>query len=115
MITIKKILWAGGACPYQIEAITDDDKYFYLRYRNGNLRFGVWDNVEKCDHTNYIYSKKVGDQYEDCGGQARAKRGVKAQRGLKAKAQQVQSTIVSGQARAEGPTSPEPRATPWVT
>ena len=36
-----------------------------------------------------------------------------AQHGLKA--QQVQSTIVSGQARAEGPTSSEPRATPWVT
>jgi hypothetical protein len=34
-------------------------------------------------------------------------------RGLKA--QQVTSPIVSGQARAEGPASPEPRATPWVT
>ena len=34
-------------------------------------------------------------------------------RGLKA--QQVTSPIISGQARAEGPASPEPRATPWVT
>ena len=33
-------------------------------------------------------------------------------RGLKA--QQVASPIISGQARAESPTSPEPRATPWV-
>ncbi len=33
-------------------------------------------------------------------------------RGLKA--QQVASPIISGQARAEGPASPKPRATPWV-
>ena len=64
-------------------------------------------------HCSSLCSQSEGG--EDCGGQARAKRGVKAQRGLKAKAQQVQSPIVSGQARAESPASPEPRATPWVT
>ena len=41
MITLRKILWAGGACPYQIEAITDAGEYFYLRYRGGRLRAGV--------------------------------------------------------------------------
>ena len=61
------------------------------------------------------FARKVRGGGEDCGGQARAKRGVKAQRGLKAKAQQVQSPIVSGQARAESPASSKPRATPWVT
>lgn len=40
-ITIIKIESAGGHCPYQIEGITDDGKYFYLRYRGGRFRAGV--------------------------------------------------------------------------
>lgn len=64
MITIKKILWSGGACPYQIEAITDDDAYFYLRYRHGCLRYGVWESEQACDHQHYQFVKTVGDEYD---------------------------------------------------
>lgn len=69
MVTIKKIIRSGGVCPYQIEAITDDNKYFYLRYRSGTLRFGVWDTPEKCDHTNYMFVKVIGGEYEGCADQ----------------------------------------------
>lgn len=64
MITIKKIHYAGGACPYQIEAETDDGKYFYLRYRGGTLRFGVWENEDKFDISNYKFVKVIGDKYD---------------------------------------------------
>ena len=67
MVTIKKILYAGGACPYQIEAITDDDKFFYLRYRWGNLRFGVWENEAAFDIGRYMFSKSIGDEYAGWG------------------------------------------------
>lgn len=64
MVIIKKILFAGGACPYQIEAETDDGKFFYLRYRGGVLRFGVWENESKFDINNYMFSKRVGGEYD---------------------------------------------------
>ena len=41
MIVLKTIHIAGGACPYQLEATTDDGKWFYLRYRNGMLRYAI--------------------------------------------------------------------------
>lgn len=63
MVTIKKILTAGGACPYQIEAETDDGQFFYLRYRNGVLRYGVWPSAEKCDCTNYLFVDQIGERY----------------------------------------------------
>jgi hypothetical protein len=37
MIKITKILGYGGACPFQIEALTDDDRLIYGRYRGGRL------------------------------------------------------------------------------
>jgi hypothetical protein len=40
-IRIASIQMAGGACPYQIEATTDDGQYFYLCYRRGRLLAGV--------------------------------------------------------------------------
>ena len=62
-----------------------------------------------------------GDYNDVCGASivahfARKVRGDDFLGGLRGlKAQQVASPIISGQARAEGPASPEPRATPWVT
>ncbi len=50
MIKITKILGHGGACPFQIDALTDDDRLIYGRYRHGYLR---------------VYIGKIGDLSED--------------------------------------------------
>ena len=67
MVIIKKVLYVGGACPYQIEAITDDGKFFYLRYRGGTLRYGVWESEDAYDCTNYTFTKTIGDEYDGWG------------------------------------------------
>lgn len=67
MIKIKKILCAGGACPYQIEAITEDDKFFYLRYRGGWLRAGASNSSRefKYDDESYnIINRSIGDMWD---------------------------------------------------
>ena len=53
MIYISKIISAGGACPYQLEAETSDGKWMYLRYRGGWLRYVVAES-----HTSWMKSKK---------------------------------------------------------
>ena len=70
-----------------------------LRHRCKGHRAGIWRRSE-AKHCSSLCSQSEGDDF--LGGL----------RGLKA--QQVASPIISGQARAESPTSPEPRATPWV-
>lgn len=74
MIKIKSILMSGGACPYQIEAITDDDKYLYLRYRGGFLRCSIanssydfWkvENWEQGGPYNII-NNKINDDLDGC-------------------------------------------------
>lgn len=68
MIKIKSVEYAGGACPYQLEATTDDGKWFYLRYRGGWLRYVVaeshtsWRNNKKDKW--YDYSKQIGDDLD---------------------------------------------------
>lgn len=68
MVIIKTIKLAGGACPYQLEAETEDGKWFYLRYRGGMLRYVVAE-----DHTSwmknrhdswYDFSKNIGDEFD---------------------------------------------------
>jgi hypothetical protein len=46
MIVIKKLLSYGGSCPYQLEAITIDDKWLYIRYRYGLLTYVVADSAD---------------------------------------------------------------------
>jgi hypothetical protein len=52
-VRIASIQMAGGACPYQIEATTDDGQFFYLRYRHGRLRAGISPKEE-----DFIYSSE---------------------------------------------------------
>jgi hypothetical protein len=61
MIIIKSIECSGGACPYQIEATTDDGRHFYLRYRWGHLRASCHkDPTMECQDYNVI-SEQIGD------------------------------------------------------
>lgn len=41
MIKIVKIESEGGACPYQIEALTDDNRPVYVRFRHGHGRVEI--------------------------------------------------------------------------
>lgn len=50
MIKITKIIGHGGACPFQIDALTDDNRRIYGRYRGGRIR---------------VYVSKTGDLTED--------------------------------------------------
>ena len=61
MIVIKSIEYAGGACPYQIEATTEDGKYFYLRYRSGRLRAGISETEESFRQSDINYRYNVID------------------------------------------------------
>ena len=68
MIVLKTIHNAGGACPYQLEATTDDGKWFYLRYRGGMLRYAIapsstaW--MKRKGDSVYDFSKKIGDDLD---------------------------------------------------
>lgn len=50
MIKIIKIINRGGSCPFQIDALTDDDRMVYGRYRYGGIR---------------VYIGEAGDLSED--------------------------------------------------
>ena len=64
MIKIKELLSYGGACPYQLEAITYDDKWLYIRYRYGVLSYVVANSEKEWmdnDCIDYDYSEAIGD------------------------------------------------------
>ena len=64
-VIIKSVEWSGGACPYQIKGTTNDDRFFYLRYRGGRLRAGISDREGTFDYFNYnILSETIGDEYD---------------------------------------------------
>lgn len=64
MIVIKKLLSYGGSCPYQLEAITEDNKWLYIRYRHGVLSYVVANSAKEWmynDRIDYEYSELIGD------------------------------------------------------
>jgi hypothetical protein len=67
VIVIKTIKMAGGACPYQLEAITEDGKWLYLRYRGGMLRYVLADSETEWfsgKHYTYDFNKKIGNDLD---------------------------------------------------
>ena len=63
-VKIVSIEMEGGACPYQVEATTEDNQYFYLRYRHGRLRAGVSPREQdfKCGTDDYNVIDKIVDE-----------------------------------------------------
>ena len=77
-IKLKKVNCTCRACPLQIEGETEDGKFFYLRYRWGSLKFGVWENENdfldvKADRS-YLFSENVGGQYSGTMGEEELRR-----------------------------------------
>jgi hypothetical protein len=68
MIKISKIIYAGGASPYQLEANTEDGKWLYIRYRNGMLRYVVAQNHTQWTKSKkdswYDFSQKIGEDFD---------------------------------------------------
>ncbi len=48
-VKIKSIQYSGGTAPYQMDATTEDGRYFYLRYRHERLMAGVSDTEATFD------------------------------------------------------------------
>lgn len=55
----------GNLFPTELEAITDDGKFIYARYRGGRFRYGVGKTMSEADD-NCLKEKGSmrGDQYE---------------------------------------------------
>lgn len=67
MIKIKELLSYGGACPYQLEAITTDNKWLYIRYRYGMLSYVVANSEKEWmdnDCIEYDYSEQIGNKMD---------------------------------------------------
>ena len=53
MINVASVSNYGGACPFQLDGITDDGLAVYVKYRAGNLRIIVDDEI--------VFSEKIGE------------------------------------------------------
>jgi hypothetical protein len=67
MIVIKKFISYGGACPYQLEAITEDNRWLYIRYRHGVLSYVVANSAKEWmdnDCIDFDYRQGIGDAFD---------------------------------------------------
>lgn len=68
MIKITKIINHGGACPFQIDALTNDDRLIYGRYRNGRVRVYVGEfgdlSPDAAVDGDMIFSNLIGDAFD---------------------------------------------------
>ena len=64
MIKIKEITESGGACPYQLEAVTECGRRIYLRYRSGRLRWGFLTDESRLTPEKYEFDRKIGDDLD---------------------------------------------------
>lgn len=72
MIVVAKVTNAGGACPFQVEGVTDKGEEVYARYRWGNLRVEVnreivyrWRKKEDQDDETRIKEMREAGMKED--------------------------------------------------
>ncbi len=69
-VKVVNILSYGGACPFQIDALTDDNRLIYGRYRWGHLTatIGAQDDLSEdaAIRKELIFSAQVGGEYDGC-------------------------------------------------
>ena len=61
MIQITKMVETCGGCPSQWDGWTEDEKYYYFRFRWGYLRVDAHDADGR---SSTIYGKQIGDEYD---------------------------------------------------
>lgn len=70
MITIKTILGHGGVCPFQLDALTDDNRRIYGRYRHGYLRVYIGKDGDLSEDGavdgDLLFSKDMGKPFDGC-------------------------------------------------
>lgn len=70
MIKITKILNHGGSCPFQIDALTNDDRLIYGRYRHGRLSIRIGKTGDFSENAGVIgeeiFGERIGDNYDGC-------------------------------------------------
>lgn len=68
MIKIKTILHWGGACPFQLDALTDDNRLIYGRYRHGwiEVRIGAKDDLSEDAAVSgeSLLREKIGENFD---------------------------------------------------
>ncbi len=71
MIKITKILNHGGSCPFQIDALTDDDRMVYGRYRWGRLAVYIGETGDLSEYAGVsgkliFWNSKLGSSLDGC-------------------------------------------------
>jgi hypothetical protein len=68
MIKITKILAHGGSCPFQIDALTNDDRMIYGRYRHGKLSVYIGEEGDCSELAavcgEIVFSKTIGASFD---------------------------------------------------
>jgi hypothetical protein len=68
MIKISEILNYGGTCPFQIDALTNDNRRIYGRYRHGYVRVYISKTDDLTDDVvidgDLIYRHDTGRPYD---------------------------------------------------
>lgn len=68
MIKITRILNSGGSCPFQIDALTGDNRMIYGRYRWGHLAVRVGKPGDLSEYAavdgELVLQKDVGGPYD---------------------------------------------------
>lgn len=68
MIKITRILNSGGYCPFQIDALTDDNRLIYGRYRHGRLSVRIGPVGDLSEYAavdgELLLSERIGGEYD---------------------------------------------------
>jgi len=62
-VIVTRIVNINLAVPSQWEGVTSDDRYVYIRYRQGALRIGIGNTQDEAATDSTTYTAHLGDEY----------------------------------------------------